>query len=107
MVEFCYCCQKKHSDTNWRSLTIDNKTNWICSRWFKTTSVEFVPQSLKDERAKNVKSMLQPWRQGEPSAEFIEAYPKIAKKMFTPKERLTARNVWKDIPNIKNWRKTK
>ena len=105
-TNFCYYCQTRHDDTTWRSLFINNKLARICSLYFKPGKPEFVPQYIKDDRAKYAKSTLQPWHQGEASAEFIEAYPDKAKHMFTEKERLTAKSVWRgDIS--KDWRKSK
>lgn len=36
MIEKCAGCQKKHEDYHWRTRTVDGKTVWVCSRWFKT-----------------------------------------------------------------------
>ena len=68
---------------------------------------EFVPESTKEDRKKNFKSTLQPHRKGEPSKEYIEAYPEQAKKVFTSKERAKARNVWSDIPGHSTWKKSR
>ena len=106
-INFCDYCQKEHFDTNWRVVYRNNKLLTFCSKYFKPTATEFVPDSVKEERKKYVKSTLQPWRKGEASAEFIEAYPERSKKMFTTKERMMAKEVWKDTPNHNNWRKTK
>lgn len=38
-----------------------------------------------------------PWRDGEPSREYLEAYPKSAKAKFTDKEIKRAKYVWRDI----------
>lgn len=104
-VNFCSLCNKRHKDTTWRTFYHD-KLFRVCSLYFKPTKAEFVPQSVKDDRDKHAKSTLQAWREGEPSAEFIEAYPERAKKMFTPRERMTAKEVWRgDISS--NWRKSK
>jgi len=106
-VEFCSVCNKKHKATSWRTYAESGRLIHICDKYFKPVSVEHVPQSTKTDREKYAKSLLQPWREGTPSAEFIEAYPKQAAKMFTLKEKLKAKEVWKDSPNHKNWRKSK
>jgi len=105
---YCRGCKKTHKDSNWRSTYDDSlkKIISVCSLYFKPSSYEAIPQSVKDERNANAKSMIQPWRQGEASQEFIEAYPKQASKMFTLKERMKAKPVWKDILPT-NWQKTK
>ena len=106
MVNKCYLCNKRHSDVNWRTQVINGEVVDICSLHFRPTNHEFIPQRIKDDREKFAKSTLQPWREGNPSAEFIEAYPERAKKMFTVKERLTAKEVWKGEIS-KHWRKSK
>jgi len=109
MIEYCQGCKKKHADSNWNG-TYEKEIKsviYVCSKYFRPTATEHVPESMRQDREQNVKSMLQPWREGEPSAEFIEAYPKQAEKMFSTKERIKAKEVWKDTPNIKNWKKTK
>lgn len=51
--------------------------------------------------------MIQPWREGEPSAEYIKAYPESSKKMFSLKERMKAKNVWTGDVLHSNWEKTR
>lgn len=92
MKIYCAGHQKKHEDTNWKLQ--EGGVGWFCSAYFKPTTHEWVPQRVKEERKIYKKDILQPWRSGEPSAEFIEAYPKQAKKMFTPKDIKKARKVW-------------
>lgn len=77
----------------------------------KTVQVEFVPQHIKDERPKYLKSMIQSHRQGELSKEFVELYPQKVKQMvdagkITKEEVRKAKNVWGDLPNIHNVKKT-
>jgi hypothetical protein len=106
MIEKCLYCEKKHDAASWRSLVRSGKIVHICDKYFKPTSTEHVPQKVREERKEYAKSILQPWREGEPSAEFMEAYPDQAKKMFTPRERIKAKEVWKDtLPS--NWKKSK
>lgn len=106
MVQQCYRCNKRHNDINWQTQILDGVLINICSGHFKPKNPEFVPEYLKKDRDENAKSTLQPWREGYASAEFIEAYPKQAEKMFTLKERMTAKEVWKgDISS--SWRKSR
>lgn len=108
MTEYCIRCQKLHDDYQWKGSYDKNikKVVYICSQHYKTTANEFVPDRIVQDRKDNAKSMIQPWREGEASAEYIEAYPEQAKNMFTTRERLTAKNVWKDtIPSY--WRRTR
>jgi len=77
----------------------------------KTPYPEFVPEYIKKDREKNMKSQIQSHRQGEMSKEFIENYPDKVKGMLkegavTEKEVRKARYVWKDLPNYNHLDKT-
>ena len=66
---------------------------------------EFVPASFHTQRQAYAKSMVQPWRDGVASQEFIEAYPDQAKNLFSDRDRKKAKNVWGDtLPS--NWKKS-
>ena len=84
----------------WKHTTVDlgdtKIEGWICGEHFVDTgNPEFIPDRIKEDRKKYAKDMLQPWRQGEPSKEFIEAFPSQAKKTFTATQIKKAKNVWK------------
>jgi len=64
------------------------------------------PDSTKEDRKKYFKSTLQPWRDGVPSKEYVEAYPDIAKETLGEDNIKKAKNVWYDLPNWKNRHKT-
>jgi hypothetical protein len=99
MINYCILCRKKHDALNWRFASLSNveevKWGWFCDKWFKPPQHEWVPQRIKEDRKKFSKDILQPYRAGEASREFIEAYPERAKKTFTKKELRNAKNVWK------------
>ncbi len=57
--------------------------------------VEFTSSEIKASRREFAKDIIQPRKGDEPSKEFIEAYPKRAKAMFTEREIKKAVNVWK------------
>lgn len=64
---------------------------------------EIEPDSVKSARNEYAKSLIQPYRNGEASAEYAEAYPERAARMFKGQK---VREVWKDtLPYY--WRKTK
>jgi hypothetical protein len=101
-ISFCVFCQKKHDDFAWKTIDYEEngvkKWGWFCRKAFKPSpDPERIPERIKDDRKAFAKSMLQPFREGEPSREFIEAYPDQARKTFTPKEIANAKNVWKDV----------
>lgn len=73
----CDECQEK-SNRNWKPIG---------------EAYEFVPDRIKEERAKNFNSIIQPWRDGVPSKEFAEAYPQKAQIMFKGE---SPQYVWKD-----------
>ena len=89
MYEFCVDCQKYHNSFAWK---YDGK-GWHCRK--KPVKYEFTTEQIKSDRKKYKRDLLQPWRSGEPSREFISAYPVQSKKYFTEKERKTAKEVWR------------
>lgn len=101
MLEFCIACNKKITDYNWKNLG----DGWICSKHFKTSYVEFVPERIKESRKEFAKSQIQPFRNGELSKEFIDTYG-TKHVSATPKEIKNAKPVWKDILPT-NWESTK
>ena len=77
MVNYCVAHQRDHEHFNWKFTDYETdlgqtKQGWFCGEFFKPTSKEWVPQRVKDDRKKYFKDTLQPWRNNEPSREFIE-----------------------------------
>jgi ribosome-binding protein aMBF1 (putative translation factor) len=70
-----------------------------CARLAKTF-YEFIPDNVKEDRVKHFKTQTQPFREGQPSREFIEAYPEKAEKVFSKEQRENAKYVWRDL---KGW----
>jgi len=61
---------------------------------------DWVPQRIKDDRQKFKRDLIQPYREGEFSKEFKEAYPSQAKEMLksgtiTKDQYKGAKEVWK------------
>jgi hypothetical protein len=107
MRELCVLCHKVHEAHNWKYTeyeTVDGvKYGYFCEKWFKPSHPEWVPQRIKDERNAMAKSMIQPYREGVLSKEFVDTY---GTKHVDPKEVKKAKNVWKDtLPS--NWQSTK
>lgn len=64
--------------------------------------IEFTSNEIKEGRKQHFKSIIQKYRDGQLSKEFVEAYPERAKAMVkegihTEKEIKNAKNVWSDI----------
>ena len=101
MINYCTAHKKEHDHFSWKFTDYEDeegkKTGWFCGDFFKPSVKEWVPERIKNERKQYFKDLVQPWRNGEPSKEFIDTYPERSKGMFTEKERKTAKNVWKDI----------
>lgn len=73
--------------------------------------VEFTLDSIREDRKKYFNSVLQPYRQGEFSKEFKDAYPEISKDMvkegaITESQYKKAKNVWSDLPGWSHREKT-
>ena len=94
MKTYCLTHQNKHDYHSWRF----TEEGWSCSDNIRYP--EFVPQKMKDERVQYARDILQPYRGTDPSKEFMKAYPKQSKKMFTDKQRKSAKNVWLDIKGL-------
>jgi len=112
MRVFCQGCQREHSDFNWKFKDyIDKegrrKSGWFCRQYFKPTAFEWVPDRIKEDRVEHAHDIVQPWREGEPSREFIKLYPDRAKKTFTEKEMRGARDVWRDVKGLRDIQETR
>lgn len=108
MKSICFGCKKTHESYQWKTYYDGNSLITICSLWYKPSGApEIVPQRIKNEREQFFKSTVQPWRQGEPSKEFMELYPQRASKLFTPKEQIKAKYTWKGEPGWNHRQKTK
>ncbi len=62
-------------------------------------ALEFVPDSIKEGRRQHRASLLQPFRGGEVSKEYLDAYPEAKKGMIkegviTREQAKKAKNVW-------------
>lgn len=104
MVTYCAGCKKTHEDFNWQTISVESpEITWICSKWFKPSRPEFVPQRIKDQRNEYAKSLLQPYRGGTASQEYIDAY---GTGRIQPEDIKKAKPVWKDVlPS--NWKHSK
>lgn len=58
---------------------------------------EFIPSSIKEDRKKYFKTLIQPHRGGENSREYAEAYPEKAKQMWGEEGVKKSKYVWKDL----------
>jgi hypothetical protein len=75
------------------------------------TMFEFTTDAIKEERGKYLKSIIQPFRQGELSAEYVRSYPQqvagmVKEGTVTHDQVRRAKDVWKDQPNYHNLEKT-
>lgn len=106
MRAFCSVCQKEVEYHNWKSRVVKGQSVFVCGRHFKSSMPEFVPERIKDERVKNWNSIVQPYRGGKLSREYIEAHG--AKGIdATPEEVKKSEYVWKDLPGFETRHKSK
>ena len=99
---YCEGCKKFHSSRSW----IFKKGSWYCTKYHKPTSIEFVPGRIKDSRKEYFNSIVQPYRQGELSKEYIEAHGTKGIDP-TPEEIMKAKDVWKDLEGYKTRKHSK
>jgi hypothetical protein len=99
MRSLCVLCHKVHDDFNWQYAPYETeygvKYGYFCHKWFKPSKHEWIPERIKKDRAKYFNTLVQPWRAGVPSQEFIDAH---GTKNFTKDEVKKARMVWSEIP---------
>lgn len=90
---FCVGCNSEHEDKSWIY-----RDGWLCSKYFKpSVKPEFVPDRILNDRNEYFNSIVQPYRQGQLSKEFIDRHGTKGINA-TPKEIAKAKNVWKDLP---------
>lgn len=111
MKAYCVVCQLEKEDQNWKHRTWGDVEGWGCSLHFHPTMPEFVPDSTKEDRVKYFNSVVQPYRDGKLSREFVEAHPNKVKGMLkegaiTPSEVRNAKEMWKDVPGHKTREKS-
>ena len=98
MRNFCAFCSKVHEDSNWKYTPLETefgvKYAHICSKFFKPSQKEWIPERIKNDRVKYFNSLVQPYRGDTPSSEYIEAH---GTKNFTPDEVKRAKPVWTEL----------
>lgn len=98
--QYCVLCRKEVEDHDWCCKNWGNVDGWACSKHFVPSPLgENIISSAFEQRKEGAKDLIQPYREGVPSQEFIDAYG--TKNM--PKDQISkAKYVWQDIPGIKN-----
>ena len=99
---YCSGCKEYHSSNSWKFI----KGEWYCREYHKPTRTEFMPERVKDQRKEYFNSIVQPFRQGELSKEYIDAHGTEGIEA-TMEEIKKAEDVWKDIPGYKGRKKSK
>jgi len=75
---------------------------WHCELWFKKSKAhEFSTDGIREGRKKYEKHLLQPYRAGEFSKEYRDAYPEVSRKMvksgsITKEQHDSAKDVWRE-----------
>jgi len=94
---------------NWQIVDESAKhTTWMCPKCGEKYTgskyrghLEFTSPAIKEARRKHRKELLQPFRQGEVSKEYLDAYPEqragmIKEGVITETQAKKAKNVWHD-----------
>ena len=106
--DLCVLCKRIHKSYNWHygpyETVEGERYGWFCDKWFTPSRYpEFVPESIKEERKEYSKALLQPYRQGIASQEYIDSY---GTKRINPKDVKKSKKVWGDILPF-GWEKSK
>lgn len=105
-MKTCVFCNQEFVNGRFRTWSRDNGEilGWGCEDCTgRTRYPEFTTQSIKEGRKQYAKELLQPFRAGEVSKEYLDAYPDkkrgmIKEGIITKKQAKQAKNVWgKDI----------
>lgn len=108
MRNLCVTCHRIHNDNNWKytlyKTEYGDRYGYFCSKWFKPSSPEWVPQRIKDQRQEFSKSLIQPYRQGVASQEYIDTY---GTGRFHAADVKKAKNVWSKDLLKGGWEKSK
>jgi len=89
---YCKGCGKEHSDRNWLYLN-----GWYCTKYHKASGKpEFMPEHVKDGQREYFNSIIQPFRQGQLSKEYVDLYG-TGGIIADNNEIKKARNVWGDL----------
>ncbi len=107
----CILCNKKHDASSWKYREWDTQhgrvLGWACDKWFKPSPYpEFVSEKTKKDREKYAPDMVQRYREGELSREFVELYPEQTKGMvksgtITKEQVKNSKYVWKKDMKLK------
>ena len=65
---------------------------------YKRSFAEVTSSEVSEERERNFTEIMQPYRGGKLSREFVEAYPEKAKNYGSADEIARSDYVWKDLP---------
>ena len=88
----CLGCKKEHEDVNW----IFKNKGWYCTKYHLPSKIDIVPSDMKDEREKHFNAVIQPYRSGELSREYIEAHGTKGIDV-TKQQAKKAKHTWKDL----------
>lgn len=97
-MQLCPVCHKEPANTHatWGVIPGSDCQRRRAANKLPDHPIEFTSKSIKEGRKEYAKSALQPWRSGELSKEYLQAY---GTKGINPtaKEIKRAKNVWTDV----------
>jgi hypothetical protein len=84
MVNYCVGCGEEHDYFNWKFKDYEDRyghkqTGWFCGLFFRPTRREWIPDRIKEDRRDHFNDIIQPWRDCEPSKEYIDTCPERTK----------------------------
>jgi len=105
MINYCVGCNISHPDWGWKYSA--EFEGWLCTKFHTPSGAsEMVSEETEEGRKEYFNSLLQPYRGGVLSKEYIEAHG--TKGISATKEEVKkARYVWRDLKNWENRAKTK
>jgi len=79
---------------------------WYCAKYHRPCKTEFIPERVKDDRMEYFNSVVQPFRGGELSKEYVDLHGTEGINA-TEKEAKKAKNVWGDLSGWHTRKKSK
>lgn len=107
----CDFCGRSYRSAEAKFYNTPKGKKWLCKcedcLGYRIKTGEFIPDRIKEERTQFFNSIVQPFRSGELSKEFVDAHPGVIEDMkaegnITDKDVAGAKNVWKDLEGWSN-----
>ena len=100
---YCKGHEKEHEDKSWKFI----EGNWYCTKYHRPSRLsEFMPANVTDDRQEYFNSIVQPYRDGKLSKEYLDAHGTKGIEA-SDKEIREAKPLWRDLKGYNTRKKSK